>query len=812
MTRALLVVLTLCLATSAHGADLPLTLDWAGPPPARALPVTGGLPLARGVLRDERELHLLAGGAELPLQTRTLAVWPDGSLKWVLLDFQTTAASLTLRWGVGPRALPAGIVARAEAGGVSLDTGALRLSVRGDGCGFVDELAAGGQPALSAGTRRLNVLDFLHTAAPADYTPQDRWLKQAQSDPSRIVVQSVSLEQAGPLHAVVLVTGVYRYALVGSTITGTEVRGDCPFRLRLHAYAGSSLLRVEHFFSYEGDGDHDFGHALSLRLPAPAGAATVRFVGAATAGAPGPLAGLYQPDAGSYQVWRSEGRALERLAGGRRFEGLMDVSGPGQALAVGVRGFWQQGAKSLHADLRDGLVCANLWAPEAPPLDFRRHAREKSVGEAGGPDVAQGTQPEPFAPRGDGPWRNYRLASKGVGKSHDLLFWLHDPALPESELRAGWRWLEHRPLLWAPPHHYAASLALGPYRERVATSFDDIEAALERPVDFWRQSREKFGWYGFWLYGNVAQSYNEYIPNGRWATDFGRWGWANGDSVGRLAYALMLQAVRKGERADFEFAESYLRHVHDVCSVHTPAWPENYSGNWVYVKGAAHRHDSWPWGDLYVGARGAHPVGAKIDYYLTGDGRAKDILDEITQLALRNPNGGAGDGPLGPNAQIFLYQWEATGDPVWLGRLRAELDGSELLKTAEGGWLVMMSAAFGIKDALDEYIDLTGDRAKAPLAASFAERCLPAQMKNHWTWGGYFRVYAAAYRFTGDAKYRRAIEDMLPRLREADAGSAATVLPPDQWPGLPGGPSVFVDGNIIRDIPFALAVLAEEGR
>jgi hypothetical protein len=53
-------------------------------------PVTGGVPLAQGAapegcsfaLRDE-------DGNAVPLQTSILARWPDGSARWMLLDFQS---------------------------------------------------------------------------------------------------------------------------------------------------------------------------------------------------------------------------------------------------------------------------------------------------------------------------------------------------------------------------------------------------------------------------------------------------------------------------------------------------------------------------------------------------------------------------------------------------------------------------------------------------------------------------------------------------------------------------------------------------
>ena len=801
---------------AAIALTLTLTVNWGDVTLDQPYPVTGGIPLARGVLRDPNQVALFFGDTPIAVQTEALAYWPDGSVKWLLLDFQAIPgkqSEFRLEYGPGvlkPAFKPRWVMTtKGSPDAIEVDTGVVKFVVRKDGSGFIDELSYAGTKLADSRGKRLNVLDFLHAGGPADYHPMERLVK-GESDPSKVVVTNVALEQKGPLRATVVIDGKYTFAKVGSTITGTDVKGDCPFRIRIHAYAGQSMLKVEHFFYYEGDGDRDFAKTLALKVGLPAisspsplggegrGEGSIRFIGDEVATVPGPLAGLYQQNADAYQTWTSGGDAAKPLAQGARFEGVLDVVKGNVGVAVGIKDFWRAAPKSLHADLSAGLVSINLYAPEAPPLDFRRHAREWSVGETGTPDDPKGVSPKPMTRD------NYRLASKGVGKTHYALVYLHDANAKPEDIRAVYRLFNRRPLVFATPKHYADSLALGRYREYVAGVDEDVERATEMPVKYWMFSQDRFRWYGFWLYGNVCQSINHYFMNGRWSQEFGRWGWANGDSVGRLAYALMLQTVRRCTREDFEFAEAYLLNVHDVCSTHTPAYPHHGGESFNYVKGAAHRHGAWPWACPYVGARGAHPVGAKIYYFLTGEGHAKDILDEITQLALKNPNGGEGDGPLGPNAQIFLYQWEATGKDEWRVRVKKEIDSSEDLKNANSGWLCMMNAAFGIYNALEEYVELTGDKTYQKMMTDYADRSSPEQFKNHWTWGGYYRVYSSAYNVSGDVKYKGDIVEMLKVLVSKASGSVALKLPPEQWPGPAGGPESFTDGNIIRDVPFAL--------
>jgi hypothetical protein len=54
-------------------------------------PVTFGVPFPKALLRDVKSFRLSATDQKLlPIQAKPLALWPDGSLKWVLLDFQTS--------------------------------------------------------------------------------------------------------------------------------------------------------------------------------------------------------------------------------------------------------------------------------------------------------------------------------------------------------------------------------------------------------------------------------------------------------------------------------------------------------------------------------------------------------------------------------------------------------------------------------------------------------------------------------------------------------------------------------------------------
>lgn len=99
-----------------------------------AEPVRVGLPLERGLLTDPLELGLTLAGRPLPLQTRTLSRWPDGSVRWAQLDFQADLdlrEPLTIdviRGGERPKA-PVPLTVTETTDGITVDTGAVAAKV-----------------------------------------------------------------------------------------------------------------------------------------------------------------------------------------------------------------------------------------------------------------------------------------------------------------------------------------------------------------------------------------------------------------------------------------------------------------------------------------------------------------------------------------------------------------------------------------------------------------------------------------------------------------------------------------------------------
>jgi hypothetical protein len=127
-------------------------------------PVSVGIPLERGAAPPGARLRVVDGsGAAVLAQTRPLARWSDGSLKWVLVDLLATvpARGRLELWleraeadlGEGGLQVSHGL------GEVAVRTGRLDAVLPRTGSGLASRLSVGGQELLDGSGLRLQVQD-----------------------------------------------------------------------------------------------------------------------------------------------------------------------------------------------------------------------------------------------------------------------------------------------------------------------------------------------------------------------------------------------------------------------------------------------------------------------------------------------------------------------------------------------------------------------------------------------------------------------------------------------------------------------------
>ena len=135
LTAILTVVLLLLTVCSATAATVKITVDEPSGVARKGWPVTSGVPLAEGALPEGAAVALYsADGGPIPLQTEVLARWPDGSARWLLLDFQLDLTArerkvFSLRCGAGvtPMTVDDPVTFRRADEAVFVETGPMRV-------------------------------------------------------------------------------------------------------------------------------------------------------------------------------------------------------------------------------------------------------------------------------------------------------------------------------------------------------------------------------------------------------------------------------------------------------------------------------------------------------------------------------------------------------------------------------------------------------------------------------------------------------------------------------------------------------------
>lgn len=117
------------------------TIEEAAGVPRQSYPVTHGRPFPKGALHDPGQVRLTqAQGDELPLATTVLATWPDGSIKWLLLDTQVTLRArqilpLVIEYGqdITHTQVTSPLQISPLTDGLRVETGALTVTLNGSG-------------------------------------------------------------------------------------------------------------------------------------------------------------------------------------------------------------------------------------------------------------------------------------------------------------------------------------------------------------------------------------------------------------------------------------------------------------------------------------------------------------------------------------------------------------------------------------------------------------------------------------------------------------------------------------------------------
>lgn len=648
MTRLLL--LFSCAVTLLATIDVPITIEETKGFIRRDETVTTGVPLPRGAVKDVSALSVSnANGEPVPAQFEQLAAWPDGSAKWVLVNFvASAAANTTVRYrltdsGKRPSRTPPLTVSEQE-NLVAIETGVLRavfsrktfdlfrevyLDHNRDGKFSEDERIT--QPEPGPGVR---ITDSI------DRSIASRWGK----------IESFKVESAGPVRAILAVKGAL------SDPDGVRFLN---YTARLHFRAGSGLVRL--FFTLENPDPTVPLPGAHWVLGSPGGRffedasllSHLRFDGPiqlSVGDGPDDIldrvvltgkAGIYQDSSGG-ENWfhrnhiNREGKIPLRFQGARAFvdevepysrkrpDAWLHASDRRYGLAVAVRHFWQNFPKALSAEA-NGSVRVALW-------------------------------PEEFAA--------VHELQGGENKTHEVAFFFHTgrqgSTRTENRVATVMGSFHHPLYVRAPAEWYISS-----------GSFDD--AVVYDPDRF--PGYERFQQGALLSKGNNLRNDLETIDEYGWRNFGDTWAKNETDKSGSphegrqvvnhynleydLGYGMLFQSLRtlgtELSREWWNYAEAALRHESDIDVYHSMKETGSrvvYSGgkfthtqHGVEAVDSTHRGSPrltwfgslrWPWG------AGSSPESGHFNtrgqlcyYYFTGDRRVLESALEQTELVYR---------------------------------------------------------------------------------------------------------------------------------------------------------------------------------
>ncbi|MFC3492580.1 exo-rhamnogalacturonan lyase family protein [Glycomyces rhizosphaerae] len=627
--------------------DIPLHwLDDAAPDLALC-GATCGVPLAAGTVTDPGRLAVLDdSGNAVPAQTWPLATWPDGSVKWagIALGADRDAAEgyRVVERATDPEPPAVRITVTRSEDGVTVDTGACRVLVPGTGPDLVRSIQIDGTEVATAG----------------------RLVSSRQDHPESDVrgrvhsvghVADCTVEQDGPLRAVVRVTGVHR-----------DDEGDrtwLPFTVRLVFAAGAATFRLVHSFVWDGDPDDDFLSSLGLRFTVPLRAEPhdrhVRLAGAdggflreAVRGLtglrrdPGPevrtaqLDGRPTPPTAEWErdvedlsrwipVWpdyslrqlNANGYTIHKrtasgmpwidVAQGTRADGLAYVGDISGGLAVGLNGFWQSHPTGLDvraADTDAATLTTWLWSPDAAPMDLRFY--HDGLGQETYADQLEALEItyEDYEP-GFG-------TAHGIGRTHELTVTAFAATPPVTQLARIARGTVALPQLVPTPQALHSAGVLGDWDlpDRTDPQRATLEDRLDFLLDYYVGQVDQRSWYGFWNFGDVMHAYD--TDRHIWRYDIGGYAWDNSELSPDLW--LWISFLRTGRADVFRLAERMTRHTGDVDVYHAGPW-----------QGLGTRHNVLHWGCSAKQLRISTPAYRRIHYFLTGDEHTRDLMLEL---------------------------------------------------------------------------------------------------------------------------------------------------------------------------------------
>ncbi len=662
--RALMLILLLTVTanTNSEAGTVALLVEEPSGVERRAWPVTSGVPLPEGAVAEPSCVRLRSDGKELPLQTEALSRWPDGSVKWLLLDFQIDLQAgerrrLTLQYGPQVKSSPpkAPTSARQDVDTTTVVTGPLKLTLshsepRLFDCVWLD----------LDGDGKFSQRERVTSADGTGMTLTDAQGTVFRADNARARVE---LEQAGPLRTCLRIEGAY---------AASEKR---VFRyvVRIHAFKDKPYLRVFHTFINDWPDDL-MARIRSLNLNLNLSMEQNRPLRYSLGAEGGADSGTMRDGGVRLHQIDDQGYDIDGRRAGKRAPGWLDASGGRFGLSVAVRDFWQNYPKALSA--AGPAISVELCPAFEKGLYDGKEIREDN---------------KLYYHLHDGLY-SFKV---GLAKTHEMWLLFHRGNAAESG--RFWKMAQEPLLAAAEPAHLCSTRALGDFPPADNTTYAGYDRMIDRAMKEHLDRREQVREYGMLNFGDW---YGERSVN---------WGNLEYD----LQHGLLLQYARTGQRRYYRRAEEAARHHIDVDVVHDTnrqlknPWGRAPKAGDIWLHCLNHTGGYYEYGkvDLPVSRTyfmghstnfGHVWVGGDLEYYLfSGDRRALEVALMIADTMVDNCPIAYGSGThirqQGWPMILLLHAYDVTGDDRYLKAagtlwqvLREKLD-------PEKGWVIRLA-------------------------------------------------------------------------------------------------------------------------
>ncbi|MBB31524.1 MAG: hypothetical protein CME25_21780 [Gemmatimonadetes bacterium] len=622
----------------------------------RNLPVTQGVPLPEGVVTDAESIVLLdEEGHRISSQLRVMSRWPDGSLKWILVDFQADLeadgeAAFRLMVGEpGYCAEGSGIKVVEADTHFSVCTGPMRLRVSRMRFGLVEKVELGHRDdegrfvceELVTGDRAGDA--WVRTSESSQNDDGDRFIYGMGGDCLASLDSSlrVEVEEHGPLRIVIRCVGGFE-----ADIPMHHYSGYQPFRFitRIYAYAGKADIRVLHTVVVACNPAQTQIEEIGLRIPMElAGRAKYQVSGERPFSeflGDGSSVLLSQGKYNHFRLLERRGEQVRGLGEGEKTEGWMALEDDRVGVGVGLRYMAEEYPKAIGTSVsKDGLIVYPWKDPDGGRLSFSRYDQRVAWDEGEG------------------------VYSDGLGTSKTTeFFFTYYRSRAAAAVPDRLRGLLNAPVASVDPAWNARCDVTGGFAVSDPDRFPLSERMMTGFLDWMERSIVQGGWYGFFDWGDLLVSWDEETNDWRF---HGRWGWCNSEWDPR--HGVWIQYLRTGDDRYFRLGEAMTRHSVDVDTCH-------YQPLRPYQVGGCFRHSVDHFGDEPCASHTF--LDNWVDYYyLSGDLRTLEVIREAGDFFLRyrwteDPAYSFSLRCIANTLRGLLYCYEVTGEERF--RVRAD--------------------------------------------------------------------------------------------------------------------------------------------